>query len=230
MSVNQRGLSRKRLRPEPHEGQQRAPAGRRAKQSTNANTSAGPSGTTKRVPKTFFDLPAEIRNHIYEDFLEELVATPKHPWDPQPSNSRFEQYVQLLLANQQVRSEAQSLFSKDYSHRVVFYCENVPELLKLHDWWDQWVYEGPHPIAVVAWFNIRMQRDVDDKKHERELQWLTLELWQKQPGFIAEWRRAPGYFNTQGTLLNRHWKPEEHGFDCFDGDHSRGTVDSRDEQ
>ena len=72
-----------------------------------------------------FDLPRELRDIIYCEIFENIVAPVKHPYDPLPPTSRFQAHNSLLRTCRQMCEEAQDLFSKLYAHRVVIYCDRL---------------------------------------------------------------------------------------------------------
>lgn len=178
----------------------------------------------RKPKKRFFDLPAELRNHVYEDVFEELVSPPKHPWDPRPLHSRFAQYVSLLSASHQVRAEAGPLFVGDYGHRIVFYFDNTTELLVFRERW-----KPDHPVIGNARFSLHTECDYDQEYHIWPFrQWMEAP-WRQQPGYDRAWDLRLGLYSIESRACNNYWKPEKHGFQRALGNHSQcsGTQDCK---
>ncbi|KAK5134884.1 hypothetical protein LTR08_005974 [Meristemomyces frigidus] len=174
--------------------------------------------TPKDSSKTLLGLPVELRCLVYEALLNDLVATPKHhPWDAQPSSSRFAQYVNLLLTSRQVHAEAEPLFKKDYSHRITYYLDNAVDLIMCKE-----RCERHHPALQNARFSVRAQQRVGEDAKQYEQRSAVQGLWEQQPGFYEISILGPGYYRTSCELADgEDWDPTDHGFRKLVGDHDR---------
>ena len=146
---------------------------RRAKRAVTKGTASSEKHRT-----TFFDLPPELRNHVYEFYFNDLLASPKHLFDELPLNTRFDQYVDLLRTSRQVHQEAESLFLSDYAHRIVFYFINATELVAS----AKYIKRNRAPSYRVpqgARFFLRQSGDIDEYNHERYLKDATEALFRE---------------------------------------------------
>ncbi|KAK5681212.1 hypothetical protein LTS10_006974 [Elasticomyces elasticus] len=164
-----------------------------------------------------FDLPGELRNVVYGYALDDLVATPRHPYDKLPWNSRFEDYISLLQTSKQVKEEVESLFLHGYLDRVTFYFTNAVELVEFARdlTCNRWPLDG-------ARFYLFQDIVVNKYSHEYELKQITETLWKQQPGYDTAWNYPPGeYLYELDDISGRNgqWKPEEHGFQYLPGSH-----------
>lgn len=94
----------------------------------------------------------------------DLVATPQHPYDEYPPNHRFQDYANLLRTCRQVYDEAQSLFRKEYAHRIVFYYEESSALIERVKYWK---YQSIDAGLSNARFCLRARRYVNGVQHPR---------------------------------------------------------------
>jgi len=189
-----------------------------------------PSASFDHDKTGFLDLPAELRIHIYEVFLEDLVVPLKHPWDDYPLTSRFQAYVNLLLTCRLTRREVKSLFRKEYADRIVLYFEQAPYVVDYYDNWHR------HPLLANAQVQIRAVTDCtsDEAGYVRD----PVEQFFGEQTVIdgdfgeqhMEYIERPGYYKTDCQDQDARffsymaqwippWVPEEHGFEQISGHH-----------
>ncbi|KAK3640383.1 hypothetical protein LTR22_017040 [Elasticomyces elasticus] len=132
---------------------------------------------------TIFDLPAELRNSIYECFFDDLVATPKAPFAQLPDNARFGQYTNLERTTRQIHKEVRSLFMHDYADKVTYYFTNGLDLVNF----VSKTRNFEHSILRNASFLLCQYHDVDMDIYDDDVKTCTESLLEIQPGFQALW-------------------------------------------
>ncbi|KAK5741647.1 hypothetical protein LTR17_003853 [Elasticomyces elasticus] len=136
---------------------------------------------------TIFDLPAELRNAIYECFFDDLVAKPKAPFGQLPDNARFEQYTNLVRTSRQIRKEVRSLFMQDYADKVTYYFTNGLDLVNF----VSKTRNFERSILRNASFLLCQYHDVDMDIYDDDVKTCTESLIEIQPGFQALWNVLP---------------------------------------
>lgn len=178
------------------------------------------------------DLPPELRNHIFEYFLDDAVSPPWHPWDTLPSHHRFRDYLALLLTSRQVHDECDGLFHKHYPQRLTFFFENIWDLL------DFKALHASNALFADARFVLRTM-NVKEGSEEGRYKSATETFTVGQPGFDQRWLLMPGLYVTDpqphprqyhrfasdnrssGVRDGRYWDAKRNGFQQRAGDHSR---------
>ncbi|KAK5682715.1 hypothetical protein LTS10_005845 [Elasticomyces elasticus] len=143
----------------------------------------------KQKSKTLsiFDLPAELRNAIYECFFDDLVATPKVPFAQLPGNARFGQYTSLLRTNRQMCKEARSLFMQDYADKVTYYFTTGLDLVNFVSKTQNF----EHGILRNASFLLCQQNDINRETYDFIVENSTESSIRIQPGFTMLWNALP---------------------------------------
>ncbi|KAK5723689.1 hypothetical protein LTR15_005388 [Elasticomyces elasticus] len=166
---------------------------------------------------SMFDLPAELRNAIYECFFDDLVAKPKAPFAQLPDNARFGQYANLMRTSRQIRKEARSLFMQDCADKVTYYFTNGLNLVNF----VSRTRNFEHGILRNASFLLCQYHDLDMDIYDDDVKTCTESLIEIQPGFQALWNVLPvGTFYllrmSKALLEGDHAKAN--GFEYFTDD------------
>ncbi|KAK3637113.1 hypothetical protein LTR56_013845 [Elasticomyces elasticus] len=147
-----------------------------------------PASSDVSTTTNIFDLPGELRNVVYGYALDDLVATPRHPYDELPWNLRFEDYISLLQTSKQVKEKVESLFLHDYLDRITFYFTNPVELVQFArelmsrpDW---------RPLSSAR-FYLFTGLGVNNHYYQYEPQQSSETLWKQQPGYDRTWNYPP---------------------------------------
>lgn len=76
---------------------------------------------------SFFDLPIELRNRIYDYAIEITPITTTHPWEN--NGTRIQGYSSLIRVNKQAGDEIQSLHPQNRVLDITLFFDNLPALL-----------------------------------------------------------------------------------------------------
>ncbi|KAK5735101.1 hypothetical protein LTR17_008437 [Elasticomyces elasticus] len=172
---------------------------------------------------SIFDLPAELRNAIYECFFDDLVATPKAPFAQLPDNARFGQYTNLVRTSRQIHKEARSLFMQDYADKVTYYFTTGLDLVNF----VSRTRNFEHGILRNASFLLCQYHDVDMDTYDDDVKTCTESLIRIQPGFQALWNVLPVstfYLSKMSKTLLEGDHAKANGFEhSTDNTHCAGS-------
>jgi hypothetical protein len=114
-------------------------------------------------------LPLELREQIYGYVFDDLVVEPRHPYSDFPLNSRFEDYLALLLVDKATSDEAKTVFRKGYEDKIVFYFEDACSLYDLHRRWEE-----SASFSFETRFVLRTRTDLDPSfELDDGIQWMN---------------------------------------------------------
>lgn len=157
---------------------------------------------------SFLGLPPEIRLHIYELSLTNLIELPPCPCIKTPLH-RFATFWALSLTSREIHAEVTSLFCKKYANEVYIYFDDV---LNLHDFYE---YASTRTLLKDLHFSLRFHGrrltehpgdldgygeylsslDVTYPSHEDSMnlrQQATLSFCWTEPGFSELWKKYQG--------------------------------------